>query len=73
VRVRTAAHIDISDMAELIIDAKGTQPWFRYITEVRNAAIRRRLEQGMTVREVADDIGLPKSVVGRVSQEINIG
>jgi hypothetical protein len=32
---RTAAHIDISDMAELIIDAKGTKPWFRYIIEVR--------------------------------------
>ena len=59
-------------MAELIIDAKGTKPWFRYMIEVRNAAIARRLAQGMTVRAVADDIGLPKSVVGRVSQEISI-
>jgi DNA invertase Pin-like site-specific DNA recombinase len=70
---RTAARIDISDMGELIIEAKGTKPWFRYIIEVRNAAIARRLEQGMTVREVADDIGLPKSVVGRISQELSIG
>jgi transposase len=70
---RTAAKIDTSDLAELIIEAKGTQSWKHYLMQIRNVAIQRRLvEEGMNLREVADDIGIAKSVVHRVAQELNI-
>jgi hypothetical protein len=70
---RTAGKIDTSDLAELIIEAKGTQSWKHYLMQVRNVAIQRRLvQEGMNLREVADDIGIAKSVVHRVAQQLNI-